>query len=64
MPPIEVTLNDNVLAQLGFKVNNGLLTKTISIPSGQTESLTLSYKVSWPKDKKIRETRKIQNRIH
>ena len=29
MPPIEVTLNDNVLAQLGFKVNNGLLTKTI-----------------------------------
>ena len=42
---------------------SGLLTKTISIPSGQTESLTLSYKVSWPKDKKIRETRKIQNRI-
>ena len=42
---------------------SGLLVKTISIPSGQTETLPLSYKVSWPKDKKISETRTIQNRI-
>lgn len=27
--PIEVTLDDNVLAQLGYIVNNGILTKTI-----------------------------------
>ena len=36
----------------------GLLNKSVDVAAGQTLKTTLSYKVSWPKDKKISETTK------
>ncbi len=34
----------------------GFLKQTITVPAGGSKVLTLSYKVSWPKDKELKET--------
>ena len=58
----EITVEAKDIFGASLDSENGLLTKTVSIPAGKTETLVLSYKVSWPKDKNIRETRKIVNK--
>ena len=58
----EITVEAKDTFGASVESESGLLSKTLSIPSGKTETLTLSYKVSWPKDKNIRETRKTINK--
>ena len=58
----EITVEAKDTFGASVESESGLLSKTLSIPSGKTETLTLSYKVSWPKDKNIRETRKTVNK--
>ena len=69
--PIKVTVKDQIpvsrekeitvetLELSGFSLDRetGLLTKEVPLPAGETVTLTLSYKVAWPKDKQLRETR-------
>ena len=35
----------------------GVLTKSLTVPANGTEKFSIAYKVSWPKDKNIRETK-------
>ncbi len=69
--PMEVVVKDqvpvsrekditvDVLELSGMKLDKetGIVTGTVSVPGGQTVTSALSYKVSWPKDKKLAESR-------
>ena len=53
----EITVDVKDLSGASLESGTGFLTQKISVSSGKTETLNLSYKVSWPKDKNIKETR-------
>jgi hypothetical protein len=52
---ISVEVKD--LSGMTLEESTGIVSGTVNVPAGQTVKKTLSYKVSWPKDKKITETR-------
>ena len=52
---ISVEVKD--LSGMALEESTGIVSGTVNVPAGQTVKKTLSYKVSWPKDKKITETR-------
>ena len=60
---IPVSTNKDIVVDVldlsGAKLEkeSGLLSKTVAVKAGESETFRLSYKVSWPKDKQIRETR-------
>ena len=53
----EITVETVELSGFSLDKETGLLTKEVPLPAGETVTLTLSYKVAWPKDKQLRETR-------
>ena len=58
----EITVDVKDLSGASLEAETGLLTKKLTVPAGKTETLALSYKVNWPKDKRIRETKSIVNK--
>ena len=58
----EITVDVKDTAGASLDSETGILTKKLTVAAGKTEVMPLSYKVSWPKDKKIRETRPVANR--
>ncbi|MBR3000440.1 MAG: mucoidy inhibitor MuiA family protein [Oscillospiraceae bacterium] len=52
----EITVDTLNLSGASLDAETGILTKTVTIPSGETSTILLSYKITWPKDKNLRET--------
>ena len=52
----EITVDTLNLSGASLDAETGILTKTVTIPSGETSTILLSYKITWPKDKNLSET--------
>lgn len=52
----EITVEAKELSGASLDAETGILTYKIPLPAGQTKTVTLSYKVNWPKDKNLKES--------
>ena len=53
----DITVEVKELSGMEMNDKTGIVTGSFSVPGGQTLVKELSYKVSWPKDKKLNETK-------
>lgn len=53
----DITVEVKELSGMDMDDKTGIVTGSFAVPGGQTVVKELSYKVSWPRDKKINETR-------
>ena len=53
----DITVDVRELSGMTMEEKTGEVTGTVKVSAGQTVTSSLAYKVSWPKDKKITETR-------
>ena len=59
----DITVETLELSGFSLDKETGFLTKEIPLAAGETVTTTLSYKVAWPKDKRISETRRPSRRF-
>ena len=54
----DITVEVKELSGAKKEDETGIVTKLIKVPANGTETFTIAYKVSWPKDKQITETKR------
>ena len=59
----DITVETLELSGFSLDKETGFLAKEIPLAAGETVTTTLSYKVAWPKDKRISETRRSSRRF-
>ena len=53
----EIVVETKDISGAALDSEKGILTKTLSVPAGESASFRVAYHVAWPKDKRIQETR-------
>ena len=58
----DITVDVKELSGLKLEEKTGIVSGSVNVPAGQTVTSALAYKVSWPKDKRISESRSYSGR--